>query len=250
MPTVASVFGTYNRLSILQNCIESIRRSAGSVTHEIIVIDAGSTDGSPEWLAQQSDVVLICQQLPLTGAVKAFNLGFARAVDDNVDFVNVFNDDINFVGPQREIETAVELLRTSPAVGAVVWESDHHRAGGRRVWGFETAHGLPYMNQGLVKREAGMAAARFLGDPTGKAWWGNVHLTYAADTEFGLSLWRLGWTVHQGLGLRVHDNETQDGLKAKNKQEYKTADCYRTRFPIGSAAYNRADAVKYGGLLR
>ena len=139
----------------------------------------------------------------------------------------------------------------NPQIGGVVWESDHHRdAAGNRSFGFETWRGWPYLNQGLVRREALMAVARFLGDPSGKAFWGNTHKTYAADTEAGISLWRLGYIVHCGAGLRVHDHEHQDAMKQKNRDEYTTGELFGRRFPAGSAEYNRDDAVRCGGFVR
>jgi hypothetical protein len=77
MPDVGIVFGTYNRLPLLQVCISSLRPSVGSLSYEIVVVDGGSSDGTQHWARCQPDVVLIEQTLPLTGAVIAYNLGFA-----------------------------------------------------------------------------------------------------------------------------------------------------------------------------
>jgi glycosyltransferase involved in cell wall biosynthesis len=60
-PEVSVVLGSYNRRSFLKLTIESIRKEVESLTHEIIVVDGGSTDGSIEWLVRQKDVLTIVQ---------------------------------------------------------------------------------------------------------------------------------------------------------------------------------------------
>src|SRR5471032_1011496 len=53
--TLSIIIPSYNRLWALPKAIESCR--ATKSPHEIIVIDDGGTDGTPEWLAQQPDVI-------------------------------------------------------------------------------------------------------------------------------------------------------------------------------------------------
>jgi glycosyltransferase involved in cell wall biosynthesis len=244
----AVVFGTYNRLPLLTKCVEAIRLAAGPLTYEIIAVDGGSTDGTQAYLAAQPDC--ICLPGDLSGAVPNFNRGFARAVADDARYIGTHNDDLEFVTPHA-LATAVLLMDGNPDIGAVSWASDHHRdAAGTRSFGFETWAGLPYLNQGLVRRATLQAVARFLGDPAGTAFWGNTHATYAADTEAGISIWRLGWTIHCAADLQVHDHECQDALKEKNRREYTTSELFGRRFPLGSGEYHRADAERCGGVLR
>ena len=243
-PDVAICLGTYNRKPLLETCIASIRRSVGQCSHVVLAADGGSTDGTREWLTAQPDCELL--EGGLDGAVKALNVAFARAVDLGCPFVVVFNDDIAFVSEYAEIDAAVALLRIDGNAGAVAFESDN-----RGDWRFEEHLGLPYMPQGIVRREAGMSVARWLGDPEGKRWWGDTHLTYAADTEFGLLLWRLGWTVHTPSGLRVHDPGYQDAMKDRNRTHYQTMKAFLARFGTPeSVAYNHGDAVRCGGVVR
>ena len=208
--SVAIVFGTYNRRALLEQAVYSARRAAGNVNYQMIVIDGGSTDGSQDWLRKQEDVVLIEQSGPLTGAVKAFNLGFAHAVERGFPFVAHFNDDAEYRGPKM-LQQAVAMMRANPQIGAVAYEFDL-----RGRWDFESVHGKLYTNFGVIRREAGMAAAVAAGDPTGKAWWNPIYKTYGADTELGCWLWKLGWIVHGARGLRVHDSNVHDALRTAN----------------------------------
>lgn len=209
-PDLAIVFGTYNRKALLQKAVASVRRSVGQIAYEIVVVDGGSLDGSREWLAAQPDVVLIGQRGPLTGAVAAFNLGFAYAVDRGVPFIAHLNDDVEIVTPNAFVEALVRL-RSDPGIGAVAFAFDLYGD-----WGFDTVNGKPYSNYGVIRLEAGMAAARAQGDPTGRAWWNPIYRTYGADSELGVWLWKLGWRVEMAADLRVHDHEAQDALRESN----------------------------------
>jgi len=250
-PDIAIVCGTYNRLALLQACVASIRRAAGGLTYVCLVADGGSTDGSREWLADQPDCELL--EGGLDGAVRAFNVSFARAVDLGCPWVCQFNDDLVLHGDLRDAVAAM----ADPAVGAVAFPSTRYTPTptydptGRY-------HGKLYCNQGLFRREAGMAAARFLGDPTGKQWWSPQFHTYCADTVLGLTLWRLGWEVSPTDRLWVEDDYTNaaghlDPLRLHNSalNDETEAECFSAWYGDPAACeYHREDAERCGGRLR
>lgn len=222
--SIAIVLGTFNRLGLLQCAVQSIRNAIDREVeqYQIIVVDGGSTDGTQAWIATENrrrvslssdDIELIQQHGPLTGAVAAFNLGFARAVEMKADFIAHFNDDAAFVTPGA-LSAASELMYADPTIGEVAFAFDL-----RGGYSFDYVNGKPYANFGLVRREAGEAVARAQGDPTGKTWWNPIYRTYGADTEFGCWLWKLGWTVHAAPDLRVHDCNAKDGLRESNDGE-------------------------------
>lgn len=214
-PRVAVVFGTYNRFAFLRRAVESVRSAASTYPATIVVVDGGSTDGSRAWLAEQPDVVLLGQRGELTGAVRAFNAGFGYAVEEGFDFIGHLNDDAELLGAGA-LDRAAEILASDPKVGEVAFEFDL-----RGRWMFEVIYDLPYGNFGLVRREAGMVVARAQGDPTGRAWWNPIYHTYAADCEFACWLYKLGYSVHKGEGLRVHDLNAKDELRAGNERTNK-----------------------------
>jgi len=219
-PKLAVVFGTYNRLEFLKRAVTAIRNDiALLVPYKMVIIDGGSSDGSREFLKQQVDVDLIEQEGPLTGAVRAFNLGFAKCVDEQIPFVAHFNDDAEFASP-RCLPTAIELLEQNPKWGEIAfaintWESHY---------GFDYCNGVPYANFGVIRLACGMAVARAQGDTTGKNWWNPIYHTYAADTEFGVWLWKLGHRVHPVDSLRVNDLKADDALRASNSGDKRDAD--------------------------
>lgn len=60
-PILSIVLGSYNRLNFLRATLESVRKDVQNISHEIIVVDGGSTDGSVHFLAKQKDVITIIQ---------------------------------------------------------------------------------------------------------------------------------------------------------------------------------------------
>ncbi len=210
MTTLAVVFGTFNRLPLLRKAVESVRNATGSLSYKIIIVDGGSTDGGRQWLATQSDVVLIEQEGPPTGAVKAFNLGFSYAVEHRFDFVAHLNDDAEVITKDGFVD-AINILNSNPKIGEVAFAFDLYGN-----WGFDHVNGKPYANFGVVRREAGEAVARAQGDPTGKNWWNTIYKTYGADSEFGVWLWKLGWEVYTANHIQVHDCQAMDDLRKLN----------------------------------
>jgi len=79
-PLVSIIIPTYGRLQHLKRCISSIY-SQTTTSYEIIVVDNGSSDGTMEYLEQESwrnNFRFLRQQINL-GYQKAINLGVSRA---------------------------------------------------------------------------------------------------------------------------------------------------------------------------
>ena len=72
---VSIVLGSYNRLNFIKLTIDSIRRETQNLSHEIIVVDGGSDDGTMQWLACQKDVITIIQHNRGNGWEKMLNVG-------------------------------------------------------------------------------------------------------------------------------------------------------------------------------
>lgn len=206
---IAVVLGTYNRLVCLQGLVASVRLKAGTTDYDLIIVDGGSQDGSWEWLQKQPDIIPVPQD-ELLGAVHAFNLGFAIAVDRDYRYICHLNDDAELASDDMLV-AARKILDENPKVGEVAFEFDL-----RGPYGFDLIHGKIYANYGMIRREAGIEVAKRQGDPTGKKFWNPIYKTYGGDTEFGCWLWKLGWTVYPGVGMRVHDLNAQDSLRDRN----------------------------------
>lgn len=88
-PRVSIIIPTFNRLIMLTNAIESVRRQRWPDI-ELIVIDGGSTDGTQSWLDQCPDVVFVTGKDE--GVYDAMNKGLALATGHILAFLN--SDDV------------------------------------------------------------------------------------------------------------------------------------------------------------
>ncbi len=78
---------SYNTLTYLQYCIESIRKFTAQGSYELIVVENASQDGSVEWLRQQEDIHTIFNQ-ENAGFPKGCNQGMAMAQGDDILLLN------------------------------------------------------------------------------------------------------------------------------------------------------------------
>ncbi len=198
---VSIVTGTYNRLPLLQRMVASTHESAGDLTHEIVVVDGGSTDGTIDWAREQPAIVLI-EHGELCGAIAAYNDGYAKA---SGEYVVTGNDDVTFDGDT--IRRAYEHLQNNPAVGMVAFGQKYQRRGSPNTPHVSGAMGYPYGQCNMCRR--------YLGDLAG--WWGDEGMrTYGGDTRLSLRLWEMGWPTVAVKGCSVTDYEHADELREIN----------------------------------
>lgn len=176
---LSMIVPTLNRLDALQICIESLRKHAPACEHEIIVIDGGSADGTPEWLLEQHDLVVL-QHNRRRGCVKAFNDGFRIS---SGDYCAQLSDDVEFL--DNCLDRAVCLLDNNPEVGQVV--IPHIQPG----W---SQPNLPYVttSKGRYLFAAFGVTRRVLGERLD--WWGEYY-HQQGDPELSLKVVEAGYKV-------------------------------------------------------
>lgn len=117
---VSIIIVNWNTKDFLKNCIQSIQRET-SVSHEIIIIDNCSTDGSTEMLRTKF--------LGLTVVENKENKGFASANNQGIEiakgkYILLLNPDTIIL--EGAIDRMVSWLSDKPDVGCVgcqVWEN-------------------------------------------------------------------------------------------------------------------------------
>ena len=110
---VAAVIVTFNRLKLLKTVVESIRKQT-HIPDCIIVVNNGSTDGSKEWLENQSDCIVVNQDN--LGATGGFYTGIKKALELNTDKIWILDDDI---APEPNcLEELFKLSSTGCAITA------------------------------------------------------------------------------------------------------------------------------------
>ena len=88
---IAAIIVTFNRCTLLQECIQSIRKQT-YVDLSIIVINNGSTDETSEWLALQKDLIIINQEN--LGGAGGFFTGIKYACESGFEYCWLMDDDV------------------------------------------------------------------------------------------------------------------------------------------------------------
>lgn len=104
---------TYNKLEYTQACIDSIRQYTPIGTYQLIIVDNCSTDGTREWLMDQTDILTIFNEENV-GFPKGCNQGIGVATGDNILLLN--ND---VLVTANWLELLNDCLYSSEDVGAV-----------------------------------------------------------------------------------------------------------------------------------
>lgn len=86
---VIAVVVTYNRSQLLKRNIACLRKNS---PHAIIVVNNGSTDDTREWLAEQTDLIVITQAN--VGGSGGFYTGIQQAMERGADWIWCMDDDV------------------------------------------------------------------------------------------------------------------------------------------------------------
>lgn len=232
-PVITIVTGTHNRFALLQDMIASVREQMPvGIPYDFVVVDAGSTDGTLEWLREQPDVTLI-EDGRRTGAIDAFTRGAFAATGK---YVLLANDDIRFW--PESIMKALLYLETTPTCGAVAFADNRPSPGktghmvmkiGAQVKGrFQPVN---YAQVGLYRK--------WLGDAL--EWWkaqGRMAKarSYGGDSALSALIWEHGFTVDAVDGVNIDDFIPEDDLRVTEMRPNGEADgrLFASEWPNGA----------------
>lgn len=201
---------SYNRWSALRSTLDSLRadptvRAAGGDA-AIVVVDNGSTDGTPEKLAAEFAGVRVIAMDSNLG-VDAFNVAVGTCEGE---LVLVLDDDATVV--PRALREAVARMMSRPELGAVAFLPRHPRTG-QAEWSFGerddvgrwTSDAWPVMGcANLVRRRDWVAAGGYERE----------FFLYRNDTDLALKLLAMGRGVHfDSTWVAMHDTTAGAGAK-------------------------------------
>ena len=114
-PKLSAVVIAWNGMKFLPDCLRTLRDDLQGISHEIIVVDNGSTDGTTEFVTKEYPSVRLIRH--------SANLGFAKAVNVGVgassgEYVLLLNQDIRVrPGMIASLLTRIESDRTIGVIG-------------------------------------------------------------------------------------------------------------------------------------
>ena len=128
MPAAVSiVIVNWNTQALLRQCLRSLPWDSPDLTLDVIVVDNGSTDGSPEMVAREFPRVRLVRNDDNLGFVKANNQGLAAATGD---FLFMLNSDTEVrAGAIERLVAVAAGDATIGAVGPTTLNSDGTRQG-------------------------------------------------------------------------------------------------------------------------
>jgi GT2 family glycosyltransferase len=114
MATVAVVIASWNTRTLLAECLTSVLETAGDIDVEIVVVDNGSSDGSPAMVREEFPSVRLIANRE--------NLGFARANNQAIaatttPYVLMLNSDARLA--PGALQRLLACLEASPRAGLV-----------------------------------------------------------------------------------------------------------------------------------
>jgi len=212
----------WNTRDMLRGCIEHVLKAVGSLSHEIVVVDNGSTDGSAEMIEQVFPSVRLFRNSENLGFSKASNQGMREAKGE---ILVLLNSDV--MAPPASLQKLEEYLEADPSIAAVgpqLIDGFGHLqyCGGfapSPITAFRHLVGVQSMMGGYskgvnvrckdtgVNREvdwlsgACLLIRREAVDDVG--FLEESHFMYAEDTEYGLRLKDKGWKLYLVPSIRV-----------------------------------------------
>lgn len=185
------VVGTYNRLSQLRDCIESVARET-RIPYRLYVTDAGSTDGSVEYLENLDDPrvipVLVGKKL---GQARAYNEVFEQVTTPYVCWISDDNVIVN-----SGLDTAVAALDGDPRIGMYalkVQDKEGPFVDAPYIGGFSTL-GILNVNQGVLPTKVLLDVGGF----------GEAFRDYGIDPDLTAKVLLSGHDVVYGREIAIH----------------------------------------------
>jgi len=113
-PAISVIIPSWNTVELTRDCLSSLYSNRHGCELEVIVIDNGSTDGSPDMIAADFPKVRLIRNAANEYYSKACNQGAAIATADRLCFLN---SDTRV--PPGSLETMIRFLDENPEYGAV-----------------------------------------------------------------------------------------------------------------------------------
>lgn len=119
---LAVVIVTYNSRHEIDACLNSLLADLGGRSHQVIVVDNASSDGTPAYIMAYWPYVTLLAQSNNRGFAKANNIGLAAASGDPILFLNP--DTVIQPGAIAALEATLNVRRDVGVVGPMLLNPD------------------------------------------------------------------------------------------------------------------------------
>jgi GT2 family glycosyltransferase len=102
----------YNVKEFIQNLLHSIAKAAGNLTHEIIIVDNASDDGSIEFIKEKFPQIKLIENKKNLGFGKANNIGLSAAKGDYILLINP-----DTLVSEDTLQKMIKFFKENPEVG-------------------------------------------------------------------------------------------------------------------------------------
>ena len=113
-PNLSIIIVSWNVCELLRACLRAIADRGSNLALEVIVVDSGSNDGSPEMVRQAFPTVNLIARPDNVGFPKGNNLGLAQA---NGRYLLLLNPDAEV--QENALATMVAYMENHPHIGAL-----------------------------------------------------------------------------------------------------------------------------------
>ena len=204
-PVLSIVVGTYNRLAQIRDCVDSVARET-TVPYRLYITDAGSTDGTVEYLQGIEDSrivpVLVGKRI---GQARAYNDVFRQVTTPYVCWISDDNVIVN-----RGLDVAVGALKANSKLGMYalkVRDKDGPFIEAPYIGGFSTL-GILNVNQGVLPTKVLLDVGGF----------GEAFRDYGIDPDLTAKVLLSGHDVVYGREIAIH--HYRNWSVDKNAPEY------------------------------
>jgi len=205
-PKVAIIILNWNGLKDTIECLESVKK-IDYLNFEIIVVDNGSTDGSPEKIKEMFPDITLIRNKENLGYASGNNVGIRYALKNNAEYILMLNNDT--VVDKNILSIFVETIRKEENVGSLGGKVFYykkknyiHSAGGivnnikGMLYGFNRGEGeIDYgQYEKIVSVDYIMGCALFFALSTIEkvGLFNEQFFLYCEDTDFGLRIKKAG----------------------------------------------------------
>ncbi|MBN1211534.1 MAG: glycosyltransferase family 2 protein [candidate division Zixibacteria bacterium] len=111
---ISAIVVSYHGLKFLPDCLRTLSDDLRPLSHEIIVVDNGSTDGSVGFVKERYPLVTLIENRT--------NLGFARAVNIGLEqargrYLYILNQDLRF--PNGTAQSLLDRIKRDESIGLI-----------------------------------------------------------------------------------------------------------------------------------